>query len=155
MADSPLVQLSIRGGDVAIINKSVFATIFAPPNAATWVVATAVDGGTIRFADQASGLVLGVPNTDVGTQAVATPSGSGVAASSWIVTEYSDDSGDDATPITDPAQLTSGFYTLQEPGTQEFLSRNRIEDYSLTPKRIALQPVDSPDSYELIIRVVG
>jgi hypothetical protein len=154
VAGSSLVQLSIRGGDVAIINKSVFAALMSPPNATTWV-ATAAGGGTIQFADQASGLVLGVPNTDVGTQAVATPSGSGAAASSWIVTEFSDDSGDDATPITDPAELTSGFYTLQEPGTQEFLYRNRIEDYSLMPKRVALQNVDSPGSYELIIRVVG
>jgi hypothetical protein len=149
VADGPLVQLSIRGGDVVIISNSVFAAIVPPPNATTWV-ATAAVGGTIRFADQASGLVLSVPDTDVGTLAVATPSDG-----SWIVTEYSDDSGDDATSVTDPAELTSGFYTLQEPNTRVFLYRNRIEDYSLRPKRVALQDPDSADSYELVIRVVG
>ena len=153
MADSPLVQLSIRGGDVVIVNQSVYAAIVGPPNATTWVP-VAASGGTIQFLDQASGLALSVPNTDVGTQAVAAPPSS-TAAWSWIVTEYSDDSADDATPITDPANLTSGFYTLQEPSTREYLARNQIEDRSLLPKRVALQAADGPDSYELVIRVVG
>lgn len=154
VADGPLVQLSIRGGDVVIINNSVFAAIVAPPNATTWV-ATPAGGGTIQFTDQASLQVLSVPDTDVGTQAVARPAIATPFGGSWIVTQYSDDSGDDATPVTDPAELTSGFYTLQEPSTREFLSRNRIEDYSIRPKQVALQDADGPGSYELVIRVVG
>lgn len=149
MADGPLVQLSIRGSDVVIIDQRVFAAIISPPNATTWV-ATTVNDVTIQFTDQASGLVLSVLNTDAGSPAVVQPS-----KSSWIVTQFSDDSGDDATSITDPAELISGFYTLQEPSTQRYLARNRIEDLSLLPKRVALQDVDNPDSYELVIRVVG
>ena len=153
MADSSLVQISIRGGNVAIINQSVFAALIQPPNGATWI-ASAGPNGTIRFTDQASGLVLSVPDTNVGTQAQVTPPGAPVAASSWIVTEFSDGDGDDPSPTTDPTQLNSGYYTLQEPSTGEYLSRNRIEDYSLMPKRVALQAQDSPGQFELIIRVV-
>lgn len=125
MADSSIVQITIRGGNVAIINQSVFAAIIPPPNGTTWI-ASAGPNGTIRFTDQASGLVLSVPDTQVGTQAIAAPPGAPVAASSWIVTQFSDGDGDDASQITDPTQLTGGYYTLQEPSTQEYLARNWV-----------------------------
>jgi hypothetical protein len=69
------------------------------------------------------------------------------------VTQFSDDEADDPVQVTDPAQLTSGYYNLQIPGGGIFLYRNQIEDRSLLPKRVALQP--DGDSYELVIQVVG
>ena len=153
MADSALVQISIRGADVAIISNQVYAALIAPPNATTWI-ATPIGDGTIQFADQASGLILSAPDTDPGTQAIAAPPGTGLAVSSWTVMQYGDDSEDDPAAITDPTQLTSGYYSLQAPGTGEFLFRNQIEDRSLMPKRIALQPAGL-DQGPLIIRVSG
>lgn len=154
MSDEPLVQITIRGANLAIIGGRAFAALIPPPSAATWIVTGAKDGA-IQFTDQASGQVLSVPDTDIGTQAVVAPADSGAAATSWIVTRFSDDEGDDATVITDPSQLDSGYYTLQEPRTGEFLARNYIEDRSLLPKRVALQNRDDPSQYELVIRVVG
>jgi hypothetical protein len=153
MADSALVQISIRGADAAIINNQVYAALIQPPNATTWI-ATPIGDGTIRFTDQASGLILGTPDTDPGTQAYVTTPGSGAAITSWTVRQYSDDIEDDPVAITDPTQLTSGYYSLQAPGTGEYLYRNQIEDYSLIPKRIALQP-PGLDQGPLIIQVVG
>jgi hypothetical protein len=73
---------------------------------------------------------------------------------SWNLVQFSDDDGDDAAPITDPGELTSGYYTLQDPGTGNFLFRSRIEDRSLLPKYVGLQdPSQGP--YELVIRVVS
>jgi hypothetical protein len=150
----PLVQITIRGASAAIINNTVYAAIINPPNATTWI-ATAVSNGTIRFTDQASGLALSSPDTKTGTQAIVAPPGSGLPVTSWTVVQFSDDDGDDATSVTDPSQLTSGYYTIQEPGTGEYLFRNRIEDYSIRPKVVALQPPDDSGAYELVIQVVG
>ena len=152
MTDSPLVQIMIKGSPVAIIDGKVYGIIIGVPSPTTWI-ATAADRGTIQFADQASGFVLSVPGTDAGTQAIAAPPGQSTACSAWTVTQYSDASGDDATQITDIAGLTSGYYTLEAPGTGEFLFRNRIEDYSIAPKRVALQ--EAGGQYELIIQRVG
>ena len=54
---------------------------------------------------------------------------------------------------TQLATLTSGYYNIQVPAGGIFLYRNQIEDRSLLPKRVALQP--DGDSYELVIQVVG
>jgi len=153
MPNGPLVHISIRGADVAIINGQVYAAIISPPNATTWIASSA-DDGTIRFTDQASGLVLSVPSLDAGTQAVVAPAGAHLPVSSWTVTQYSDDSEDDPAPIKDASELTSGYYSIQEPGSGELLFRNRIEDYSLMPKRVALQPSEM-DQGPLVIQVVG
>jgi hypothetical protein len=138
MASSPLVQITIRGGAVAIIDGSIYAALISPPNATTWI-ATAADGGTIQFTDQASGLILAAPNAAPGTQAVAAPPGAGMPVTSWLVTQFSDSSEDEPAPVKDPSQLTRGYYAIQEPSSGEFLFRNRIEDYSLMPKRVGLQ----------------
>lgn len=151
MANGPLVQITIRGGSVAIVNNSVYAALISPPNATTWI-ATAAANGTIQFTDQASGLILAAPDTDPGTQAVAAPPGAGLPVTSWLVTQYSDSSEDDPEPVKDPSQLTSGYYAIQEPSTGEYLFRNRIEDYSLLPKRVALQSSDL-DQGPLILQV--
>ncbi|WP_194904424.1 I66 family serine proteinase inhibitor [Catenulispora rubra] len=153
MANGPLVHISIRGADVAIINGQVYASIIAPPNATTWIASSA-DDGTIQFTDQAGGLVLGAPSLDPGTQAVVAPVDAGLAVSSWTLTRYSDDAEDDASPIKDASEITSGYYAIQEPGTGEFLFRNQIEDRSLMPKRVALQP-SGADQGPLVIQVVG
>ena len=152
MTDSPLVQIMIKGSPVAIIDGKVYGIIMGVPSPTTWI-ATAADSGTIQFADQASGFVLSVPDTDAGTQAIAAPPGQSTACPAWTVTQYSDASGDNATQVTDITGLASGYYTLEAPGTGEFLFRNRIEDYSIAPKRVALQ--EAGGQYELIIQVVG
>lgn len=73
---------------------------------------------------------------------------------SWNLVQYSDSDGDDATAIKDPAQLESGYCTIQDPGTGNFLFRKRIEDRSLLPKYVGLQdPSNGP--YELVIQVVS
>jgi hypothetical protein len=136
---------------VAIINGQIYAAIISPPNATSWI-ASAAANGTIQFADQASGLILSAPSTDPGTQAMAASPGSGLPVTSWQVTEYTDDTEDDPTPVTDPSQLASGYYAIQEPSSGEFLFRNQIEDRSLMPKRVALQP-SGLDQGPLIIQV--
>lgn len=153
MPDTPLVQISIHGAPVVIISNQVYAALVPPPNATTWV-ASAGPGGTLVFADQASGLVLGAPDTDPGTQAVAAPPGAPLAVASWQVTEFSDDDEDDPKPVTDPGQLQSGYYSIQAPDGGGILYRNRIEDRSLLPKRVALQS-PGQDQGPLIIQVVG
>jgi hypothetical protein len=153
MMSDPLVQITISGASVAIINNSVYAAIISPPNATTWI-ATAGPSGTIVLTDQASGLVLSAPDTEPGTQAVAAPPGAGLPVTAWSLVEYSDDSGDDAAPVTDPGKITSGFYAIATPDGQSFLFRNRIEDRSLLPKVVALQP-GGQGTYDLIIQVTG
>jgi hypothetical protein len=127
---SPLVQISIRGANVAIINGKVYAAIVPPPNAATWIVGQG-PGGTITFTDQASGFLLSVPATDLGTQAQASPTTAATAVTSWNLTEFSDEDGDDGSPVEDPAQLASGFYSIQDPASGNYLFRNR--DRGLLP----------------------
>jgi hypothetical protein len=139
MADSPLINITIRGAGVAIIGGGIYAALITPPNATTWIASAGPDG-TIAFADQASGLVLSAPSTDPGTQATATPPGLPAAVTARRVVQYSDSSADEPTPVTDPSQLSSGFYAILVPGTQQYLYRNRIEDLSLMPKRVAVQP---------------
>ena len=152
MADgSPLLQIRIRDGNVVIINSQIYAALISPPNATTWI-ATAADNGTIQFTDQASGQILAAPSTDPGTQAVASPPGVALPVTTWLVTQYSDSSEDDPAPVKDPSQLTSGYYAIQEPSSGEFLYRYQIEDYSVLPKRVALQQSDL-DQAPLIIRV--
>lgn len=151
MANGPLVQITIRGAGLAIISNSIYAALISPPNATTWIATPAADG-TIQFTDQASGLILGAPDTDAGTQAVAAPPGAGLPVASWLVTQYSDSSEDDPEPVEDPGQLTSGYYAIQEPSTRQYLFRNQIEDYSLLPKRVALQP-NGLDQGPLILQV--
>ena len=54
---------------------------------------------------------------------------------SWNLVQFSDD---DATPVADPSQLTSGYYTTQDPGSGNFLFRNQVEDRSLNPRYVGL-----------------
>jgi hypothetical protein len=153
MADSPLVQISIRGGNVGIVSNKIYAALVdGLPATTTWIV-TAADNGTLQFTDQASGLILGAPDTNVGTQAIAAAP-AGIAVASWSVTEFSDEDEDDPEPIKDPSQLTTGYYTITEPSTGEFLFRNPVEDYSLRPKVVALQSADK-DQGPLVIKVVS
>jgi hypothetical protein len=148
-----LVQISIRGGNVGIVSNKIYAALLdGVPATTTWIV-TAADDGTLVFTDQASGLVLGAPDTNAGTQAVATAD-SGIPVTSWSVTAYSDEDEDDPDPIKDPSQLTTGYYAIQEPSTGEFLFRNPVEDYSLRPKVVALQAAGQ-DQGPLVIKVVG
>jgi len=87
-------------------------------------------------------------------QIIIRGAGAGLAVASWKVTEFSDDDEDDATPVTDPGQLESGCYAVQDPGTPAYLYRNRIEDYSLRPKVVAVQP-PGLDPGPPVIQVVG
>lgn len=155
----PLVQLQINGASLVIINQQVYAALLPNPGPATWVV-TANPDGSFVLTDQASGLVLSDAGTTTDTTdprrspAIIAPAGSGLPVTSWNLVQFSDDNGDDAAPVTDPSQLTSGYYTLQDPGTGNFLYRSRIEDRSLLPKYVGLQdPSQGP--YELVIQVVS
>ena len=161
MANGPLVRISIRGGDLVIIDSQVYAVLIGPPEATTWFAGSA-DDGTIRFTDQSGGLVLGTWTTGPGAPAVVAPAAAGLAVGSWSVTRYGAraEAGPDPTPaeqpgpIKDLTRLTSGYYAIQEPNTGAYLYRNRIEDLSLMPKQVALQP-GSPDQGPLLIQVVG
>jgi hypothetical protein len=154
MVNGPLVQITIRGGNVGIVNNQIYAALLdGVPATTTWIV-TAADNGTLQFTDQAGGLILGAPGTDVSTQATAAAADSGIPVTSWSVTQYSDQGEDDPDPIKDPSRLTSGYYAIQEPSTGEFLFRNPIEDYSLRPKVVALQSADQ-DQGPLVIKVVN
>jgi hypothetical protein len=152
----PLVQIQINGASLVIINQQVYAALLPTPGPATWVV-TADSDGSFVFTDQASGLLLSDAATTTDPRqspAIIAPAGSGLPVTSWNLVQFSDDDGDDAAPITDPGELTSGYYTLQDPGTGNFLFRSRIEDRSLLPKYVGLQdPSQGP--YELVIRVVS
>ena len=152
MANGPLLHIQIRGGDTAIIGEAVLAVVMPPPNAATWI-AESVGDGMIQFTDQASGLVLGAREFAAGTPAeVNRPETLGVTA--WRLTQYSDGAEDDPSPVKEAGALTSGFYAIREPMTGAYLQRDHIEDYSVRPKRVALQPGDV-DPGPVVIRVVG
>jgi hypothetical protein len=155
----PLVQIQINGANLVIINQQVYAALLPTPGAATWVVTAGPDGSLV-FTDQASGLVLSDASTTGGSgmqrdsPAVIAPSGSGLPVTSWNLVQFSDDDGDDATGVTDPSQLQSGYYTIQDPGSGNYLFRNRIEDRSLLPKYVGLQdPSGGP--FELVIQVIS
>jgi hypothetical protein len=156
----PLVQIQINGASLAIINQQVYAALLpGNPSPATWVV-TAGPGGSLILTDQASGLVLSDASTTAGSglqkssPAVIAPAGSGLPVTSWNLVGFSDDEGDDSTPVSDPSQLSSGYYTIQDPGSGNYLFRNQIEDRSLLPKYVGLQdPSNGP--YELVIQVVS
>jgi hypothetical protein len=150
MANDPLVQIQIRGADVAIISGEVYAALFPPPSATTWIAK--LHAGRIRFIDQASGFVLCARDTEPGTRAIAQPSGFAVAVTQWLVTRYSDSAADDPVQVEDPSQLDNGFYAIQEPDTGRYLYRNQIEDLSIRPKAVALQP-SGLDQGPLILRV--
>jgi hypothetical protein len=159
MAD-PLVQIQINGAFLGIVNQQVYAGLLPGyPGNATWVVTAAPDGSFV-LTDQASGLVLSDAGTTAGggmdkpSPAVIAPAGSGLPVTSWNLVQYSDDDGDDASPVSDPSQLTSGYYTIQDPGSGNFLFRNRIEDRSLLPKYVGLQdPAQGP--FELVVQVIS
>ncbi|HEV2637862.1 MAG TPA: hypothetical protein VGX23_22100 [Actinocrinis sp.] len=156
----PLVQIQINGASVCIINQQVYATLLpGSPGAATWVVTTGPDG-SFTLTDQASGLVLSDASTTAGSglgqpsPAIVAPAGSGLPVTSWNFVGFSDDDGDDAAPIKDPGQLTSGYYTIQDPDSGNYLFRNQIEDRSLRPKYVGLQdPSQGP--FELVVQVVS
>lgn len=148
------VQIQIRGANVTIIDSQVYASLIPPPNAATWVV-TAAGDGTFVFTDQAGGQVLAAPSTDPGTQAVVAPAGAPLQVSSWTLAKFSDEDGDDETQIKDLAELDSGFYTIQDPGSAAFLFRNASEDKSLNPKFVGFPRIAGDGPYELVIQVVG
>ena len=155
----PLVQIQINGANLVIINQQVYAALTSPPGTATWVVTAGPDGSLV-FTDQASGLVLSDASTSAGgglsrtSPAVVAPADAGLPVTSWNLVQYSDDEGDDAAPIKDPSRLESGYYTLQDPGSGNFLFRNQIEDRSLLPKYVGLQdPSQGP--YELVIQLVS
>ena len=160
MSDT-LIQIQINGAFLAIINQQVYAALLpGNPGAATWVV-TAGPDGSLTLTDQASGLVLSDTSSSPGSglsrtsPAVVAPAGSGLAVTSWNVVGFSDDEGDDATPIKDPSQLESGYYTIQDPGSGGFLFRNQIEDRSLLPKYVGLQDPSQGGPFELVIQVVS
>jgi hypothetical protein len=152
----PLVQIQINGASLVIINQQVYAALLGNPGPATWVV-TANPDGSLVFTDQASGLVLSDASTNTArgqSPAIVVPAGSGLPVTSWNLVGFSDDDGDDAASVTDPSQLTSGYYTLQDPGSGNFLFRSQIEDRSLLPKYVGLQdPSQGP--FELVLQVVS
>lgn len=152
MADGPLVQISIGGAPLAIMDGQIYALLM--PDMAepvSWAVSSAGDG-TIQFTDQASGRLLSAPGTDPGTQATATVPKVFTPVGSWSLALL-DDSGDPQ-PIKEPSQIASGYYTVQAPGTGNYLSRRQIEDYSLRPKQVVLAEADSDARWQLIIQVV-
>jgi hypothetical protein len=139
MADSPLLEISIGGGPLAIIDGQIYALLM--PDGGQPVQWTAASGKLIRFTDQGSGQMLSVPSTTEGTQAVTYTPGeylSGVVTR-WQVAKI--DADGDPTPVTDVTE--SGYYTLQAPDSNLFLSRNPIEDYSIRPKPAVLQGSDN------------
>ena len=159
MSDT-LVQIQINGASVCIINQQVYATLLpGNPGVATWVVTQGPDGSLV-LTDQASGLVLSDGSTTAGSgasrpsPAIVAPPGSGLPVTSWNFVGFSDEDGDDAAAIKDPSQLTSGFYTIQDPGSGNFLFRNQIEDRSLMPKYVGLQD-PSQGQFELVVQVIS
>lgn len=158
MSDT-LVQIQVRGANLVIINQQVYAALLPTPGPATWVVTAGPDGALV-FTDQASGLVLSDAGSTAGqgadrpSPAIVAPAGSGLPVTSWNLVQFSDDDGDDAAEVKDPSQLTSGYYTIQDPGTGNFLFRNQIEDRSLMPKYVGLQD-PSLGGFELVIQVVS
>lgn len=157
MPDGTLVQVQINGATLSIVQQRVYAALLPSPGPATWAV-TAGKGGSLILTDQASGLVLSDADTTAGSgtsqpsPAVVAPAGSGLPVTSWNLVQWSDD--DSGTPVKDPKQLKSGYYTIQDPGSGNFLFRNQIEDRSLNPKYVGLQdPSQGP--YELVIQVVS
>jgi len=161
MSTGTLVQIQINGANLGIVNQQVFAGIMpGSPAAATWV-ATAGRNGSLVLTDQASGLVLSDASTTGGTgldrssPAIVAPPGSGLPVTSWNLVQFSDDDGDGATPVKDPSQLRSGYYTIQDPGSGNFLFRNQVEDRSLLPKYVGLQDPSSQGPFELIMQVLA
>ena len=156
----PLVQIQINGANLVIINQQVYAAILSTPGPATWVVTAGPDGSVI-FTDQASGLVLSDASSTAGSgisqpsPAVIAPAGSGLPVTSWNLVQFSDDDGDNAAPVKDASQLDSGYYTIQDPGSGNFLFRNRVEDRSLMPKYVGLQDPSQGGGFELVIQVVS
>jgi len=155
-----LVQIQINGANLVIINQQVYAALLPTPGAATWVV-TADSGSSIIFTDQASGMVLSDASAGVGSglsrpsPAIIAPAGSGLPVTSWNLVQFSDADGDDAAPLKDPSQLVSGYYTIQDPGSGNFLFRNQIEDRSLMPKYVGLQDPSQSGPFELVIQVTS
>jgi hypothetical protein len=139
MADSPLLRISVGGGPLAIIGGEIYALLTpGDDQPARW---TADSGQLIRFIDQGSGKMLSVPSTTDGMQAVTYSPGeylSGVVTR-WQVAKLDDD-GNPA-PVTEVTQ--TGYYTLQAPDSDLFLSRNQVEDYSIRPKPAVLQGPDN------------
>lgn len=157
----PLVQIQINGASLCIINQQVYATLLpGNPGTATWVV-TAGPAGSLVLTDQASGLVLSDASSDAGSgasrpsPAVIAPPGAGLPVTSWNLVQFSDEDGDDAAAIQEPSQLTSGYYTIQDPGSGNFLFRNLIEDRSLMPKYVGLQDPSRSGAFELVVQVVS
>jgi hypothetical protein len=155
----PLAQIQINGANLVIINQQIYAALLPTPGPATWVV-TAGPNGSLILTDQASGLVLSDASTTAGSglqkpsAAIIAPAGAALPVTSWNLVQFSDDDGDGAAPIKDPSQLESGYYTIQDPNSGNFLFRNQIEDRSLLPKYVGLQdPSQGP--FELVIRVVS
>jgi len=137
MADGPSLQISIGGSPLAIIDGKVYALLMpGADEPANW---TASSGPVIVFTDQSSGRNLIVPSTDTGTQAAAMPPTVFNAVLAWQVAKL-DGNGDPA-PVTEVTE--SGYYTLQAVGTDQFLSRNQVEDYSIRPKAVVLQGSDN------------
>lgn len=151
---NPVVQIQIRGAGVVILDNRVYAALIPPPNTASWVV-TPGPGGSVVFTDQSSGLVLAAPATDPGTQAIVIPAPVPAAVTSWRLMGYSDDEGDDAVAINDPSQLQSGYYTIEDPGSGNFLFRNLVEDRSLLPKFVGFPRTQGDVPSELVIQIVG
>ena len=154
-----LVQIQINGANLVIINQQVYAALLPTPGPATWVVTPGPDGSLV-LTDHASGLVLSDASTEGGagmnrsSPAIIAPNGSGLPVTSWNLVQFSDDDGDDPAAIKDPDQLESGYYTIQDPASGNFLFRNQIEDRSLLPKYVGLQD-QSQGPYELVIQVVS
>jgi hypothetical protein len=155
-----LVQIQINGANLVIIQQQIYAALLPTPGPATWVVSAGPDGSLI-FTDQASGLVLSDASSTAGSglskpsPAVIAPAGSGLPVTSWSLVQFSDDDGDNATPVKDPSQLTSGYYTIQDPDSGNFLFRNQVEDRSLLPKYVGLQDPEQGGPFELVIQVVS
>ena len=136
----PLIRITIRGGALAVVDGLAYAAILPPPHPATWIASSAADG-TIRFTEQSGGRVLGVPDTAPGTQARALdPAAVGGGAAGWRVSRCSDAGGRAPVAVKHPSELTSGYYTIEEPATGALLYRNRDEEPGLGPKPVALQP---------------
>jgi hypothetical protein len=149
MAKDTLVQIQIGGADVAIIGGEVYAVPFPPPSPTTWLVKMHL--GKIRFVDQASGFILCTRNTEPGSQVIVQPPGFAVAVNQWQLTRFADSAGDPVL-VEDPSQLETGFYAIRDPDSDLYLHRNHVEDLSMRPKVVALQPADL-DQGPLILRV--
>ena len=139
MTDSPLLEISIGGGPLAIIDGKIYALPMpGVDQPAQW---TAASGELIRFTDQGSGRMLSVPSTMDGMQAVTYSPGEYLpgVVTRWRVAKL--DANGDPAPVTEVTQ--NGFYTLQAPDSDLFLSRNQFEDYSIRPKPAVLQGPDN------------